>query len=95
MQHTNYTDSDEWKKSIEKVLEKASMENDADYVIPYSQVAKAFPTATRHPSAFHHSLIDSENLDAWASKRGWRVNLAHEILSSDSNSLPLVRFCKQ
>lgn len=95
MQHTDYTDSDEWKKSIENVLEKASMENDADYVIPYSQVAKAFPSATPHPSTFHHSLIDYENLYAWASKRGWRVNVAHEILSSDSNSLSPVRFRKQ
>jgi len=85
------SDPKEWKDSLAKALDDTDKN---DLIIPYGQVAKAFPSLNAHQSTFDHSIIDDVALRNWGSDRGWQIDLAPEVLPEDSSALPPVRFRK-
>ena len=78
----------------EKLKQALADTEKTDLIIPYFQVAAAFPAASWHPRAFGQPTIDDLALKEWCEKLGWRVDLASELVSESSQTLPPVRFRK-
>ncbi|WP_156774618.1 hypothetical protein ACN2MM_02460 [Alkalilimnicola ehrlichii MLHE-1] len=85
-------ESSQWRDALEAELKATDK---TDLVIPYGQIAKAFPSSNPHPRTFEHPMIDDVSLRNWGSERGWCIDLASEILPEGSDSLPPVRFYKE
>ncbi|WP_156962456.1 hypothetical protein [Salinisphaera hydrothermalis] len=83
------SESDEYKGTLEREL---GVTDKVDLTVPYSEVAKAFPSEDPHPRTFEHSIIAEKELRTWADARGWEVSMAPEALPEGSKSLPPVRF---
>jgi hypothetical protein len=66
-----------------------------DVVVPYGQVALAFPSSEPNPLSFDSPLIDHGQLRQWALSEGWLVRPAPEMAAEESNGNPPVRFTKQ
>lgn len=86
------SESRQWREALAQQLLNT---NKTDLVIPYGQVAKAFPSSNPHPRNLDHSIIDDVALRKWGSERGWRIDLAPEVLHEGSDSLPPVRFYRE
>lgn len=66
-----------------------------DVVVPYGQVALAFPSSEPNPSSFDNPLIDHHQLRKWASSQGWQVRRAPEMAAEENTETPPVRFTRQ
>lgn len=66
-----------------------------DVVVPYEQVALAFPAQEPNPRSFDIPLIDQHRLRAWASARGWMVRFATDMVAQGETRNPPVRFTRQ
>lgn len=80
-----------WRSDLEQKLADAKS---SDLLIPYPQVAVAFPSSRPHPDTFDHNCIDDESLKAWTEERGWEVSTAPEKASDQNTLRPPIRFQK-
>jgi len=55
-----------------------------DFVVPYTQIARAFPSSEPNPRSFDDPLIDREAIQIWAKDIGFYVQIAHEIRAADN-----------
>jgi hypothetical protein len=76
-----------WRSELEA---KLTAHGGSDLVVPYSQVARAFPSREPNPKSFQIPLIDPKELQQWAELKGWHVQLTHDMEASDGH--PPVRF---
>ena len=82
---------DKWQIELERAIDS---HGGNDVVVPYRQVALAFPSTQPNPRSFHDRLVDQDRLKKWAATRRWQVKLAPEMAQPDSDDLPPVRFIK-
>jgi len=80
-----------WLAALTDVLARCGK---ADVVVPYVQVALAFPSVEPNSVSFEYPLIELPRLRDWASRHGWKVRSAPEMAPKDSASHPPVRFTK-
>lgn len=78
-----------WRDELEA---KLMAHGGDDLVAPYSQVALGFPSNQPNPRSFETPLIDSQQLQDWASTRGWHAQLTQDMEASDG--YPPVHFTK-
>ena len=76
---------------FEKIINSQSS---IDIVVPYSQVANAFPSDDPHPYSFDEKLIDKDKLFQWGKENGWEIKAAPELQESDSPFAFPVRLIK-
>lgn len=65
-----------------------------DLMVPYAQVALAFPSSNPHEASFDHPMIEDNMLKHWASEHGWRVQLATGNTGEADKYSPPVRFTR-
>lgn len=66
-----------------------------DVVVPYIQVALAFPSSDPNSLTFNSPKIDLDQLEHWASARDWQVRSATEMASIEETDYPPVRFTRR
>ncbi|WOA31786.1 hypothetical protein [Alloalcanivorax xenomutans] len=78
---------------MDEILKNALSEHGGeDVVIPYSQVAKIFPSEIPHPDSFDYKMIDEARLLDWAKNNSWEVQkLPDQAVSPNS---PPIRFSR-
>lgn len=82
-----------WISALERGL---NQRGENDLVVPYEQVALAFPSPEPNPLSFDSPLIEHNQLNQWASTQGWQIRSAPEMAPEGSDvSHPPVRFTKQ
>lgn len=79
------------RKDIEMKLATTNL---SDLVIPYRDIAVAFPSSKPHPETFDHNLIDDTFLKVWAEELGWSVMTAPEMHINQNTLQPPIRFQK-
>lgn len=83
------TEIEQWREALEESLVDTKL---TDLTVSYAKIARAFPTSQSHSTTFEHSIIDDIALQKWCKDRGWRVELAQELLPDGSKKPPPVRF---
>lgn len=84
-------DAARWLSAMDEALVNQTGD---DVVIPYEQVALAFPSQRPNPKSFDYPLIEHEQLVAWASARNWQVRPATEMSVPDEIGYLPVRFTR-
>lgn len=88
-----------WQKEaprwISALADALTKHGEDDVVVPYGQVALAFPSSEPNPLSFDSPLIDHGQLRQWALTLGWKIRPAPEMAAKGSNGHPPVRFSKQ
>lgn len=64
-----------WIAALERALKDRHTD---DLLIPYAQVALAFPSSDPHPYTFEYPRIDDHAIRAWAEDNGWKIAFAAE-----------------
>lgn len=82
-------DAPRWQLALSGAL---SAQDADDLVVPYEDVARAFPDRNPHPDSFDIPLIDGPQLRAWAEGKDWQVGLATEC---GRPGFPAVRFTRR
>ena len=80
-----------WLEALERGL---GSHGGNDLIVPYAEVAMAFPSAEPNPLSFEAPLIDREKLRAWAEMHGWVVKPAPEARPQGDTGHPPVRFVR-
>ena len=80
-----------WREEIERALDA---HGGNDVVIPYPDVARAFPSDDPNPNSFHDPLIDREEFKSWALQSGWLVRPAPDMSDPERPNEPPIRFTK-
>jgi hypothetical protein len=83
------TEIQQWRDALQESLSSTKF---TELIVPYEQIAHAFPTAQFHLRTFDHKMIDDVALKEWCKERGWRVQLAPELLPQESELPPPVLF---
>lgn len=65
----------------------------SDVVVPYADVALAFPSCNPSPHTFDHPIIDFGWLKRWAESKDWQVGIAPEM-NPEREHHPLVHFTR-
>ena len=78
-----------FRKDIAEKLSKCEFD---EVVVPYSQVARAFPSDTSDTRRFNAKYIDQDELSAWSLALLWSVDIANDI--SDSDGYHPVKFVR-
>ena len=82
-------DAPRWRAAVTDAL---SRHQGNDLVVPYQQVASAFPASEPNPHFFDEPLIDRDALLAWAQANGWDVSTAPELAQDIHSPMPPIRF---
>jgi hypothetical protein len=83
--------SQQWRAELDKALQE---HGSSDVVTQYTNVAFAFPSHYPNPHSFDYPSIDERRLREWAEPRGWTVQLAPEVATTENKHHPPVRFTK-
>ena len=89
---TQKAESVRWRQDLEMKLKD---HHSGDAVVVYSQVALAFPSDRVNPRSFDDPLIDHQELERWATAKGWKIKAALELMPEGSTAYPHVRFIKE
>ena len=81
-----------WVSALERAL---NVHGGDDVVVPYGQVALAFPSSEPNPLSFNNPLIEYDQLRQWALSQGWQVRPAPEMAAEEGTGYPPVRFTRQ
>lgn len=91
----NYNDwinkSQEWRDELERALEN---HGGNDVVVPYENVALAFPSNEPSPRSFDYPLIDQKRLISWAESKGWKVQPESGMADEEGSDRAKIRFTK-
>lgn len=82
-------DSPRWKLGLYKAL---SVQDADDVVVPFRDVARAFPAPDPHPESFDIPRVNEAGLRAWAMDKNWKVDFAAEC---GEPGFPAVRFTRR
>jgi hypothetical protein len=74
------------------LLEALESHGGNDVVIPYSDIARLFPSSNPHPDSFDYNAIDQEQLKCWASENGFEVSTVPDQAPENAKSSPPIRF---
>lgn len=78
----------------DKLLKAIEEHGGTDIVIPYSDIARLFPSSEPHIDSFDYKKIDYHSLKEWASSNGFKVTTVPEQAPENSKSSPPIRFIK-
>ena len=85
-------EAQKWRDELGRKLEEYS---GSDVVVPYENVALAFPSNDPHPYSFDYPLINQHGLKQWAESKGYSVQLTKDMAFEEDRDTPLVRFTRR
>ena len=84
-------DAQKWQVELERAI---LAHGGDDIVVPYDQVARAFPSTQPNSHSFHEPLLNHDQLKQWAAAAKWQVRPAPEMAPPGNDDQPPVRFTK-